>query len=47
VARLKRQVHARKNHSYFLVFQKVPDGQEVARYRTRELVPGATDRKPG
>jgi hypothetical protein len=41
VARLKRQVHARKNHSYFLVFQKVPDGQEVARYRTRALVPGA------
>ncbi|MFC7543040.1 hypothetical protein ACFQU2_31205 [Siccirubricoccus deserti] len=41
VARLKRQVHARKNHSYFLVFQKVPDGQEVARYRTRVLVPGA------
>jgi hypothetical protein len=41
VARLKRQVHARKNHSYFLVFQKVPAGQEVARYRTRDLVPGA------
>jgi hypothetical protein len=35
VARLLRQVHARKNHSYFLVFQKVPDGQEVARYRSR------------
>jgi hypothetical protein len=27
VARLVRQVHARKNHSYFLVFQKVPDGR--------------------
>jgi hypothetical protein len=40
VARLMRQVHARKNHSYFLVFQKVPAGQEVARYRTRALVPG-------
>ena len=38
VARLLRQVHARKNHSYFLVFQKVPDGQAVARYRTRTLV---------
>jgi hypothetical protein len=39
VARLLRQVHARKNHSYFLVFQKVPDGQAVARYRTRDLPP--------
>ncbi|TCZ58605.1 TRM11 family methyltransferase [Roseicella aquatilis] len=39
VARLLRQVHARKNHSYFLVFQKVPDGQEVARYRSRDLPP--------
>ncbi len=37
VARLLRQVHARKNHSYFLVFQKVPEGQSVARYRTRDL----------
>ncbi len=23
VSRLKKQIHARKNHSYFLVFQKV------------------------
>jgi len=37
VARLLKQVHARKNHSYFLVFQKVPEGQSVARYRTRPL----------
>lgn len=37
VARLLRQVHARKNHSYLLVFQKVPAGQPVARYRTRDL----------
>jgi len=37
VARLKRQVHARKNHSYFLVFQKIPAGQDPARYRTREV----------
>lgn len=43
VARLLRQVHARKNHSYFLVFQKVPAGQSVARYRTRDLRP----RTPG
>ena len=27
IARLVRQVHARKNHSYFLVFQKVPEGE--------------------
>ena len=39
VARLLRQVHARKNHSYFLVFQKVPAGQAVERYRTRDLPP--------
>jgi hypothetical protein len=39
VARLLRQVHARKNHSYFLVFQKVPAGQAVSRYRTRDLPP--------
>jgi hypothetical protein len=39
VARLLRQVHARKNHSYFLVFQKVPAGQQVSRYRTRDLPP--------
>ena len=37
VARLLRQVHARKNHSYFLVLQKVPAGQQVAKYRTRLL----------
>jgi len=37
VARLVRQVHARKNHSYFLIFQKVPTGQELSRYRTREV----------
>jgi len=37
VARLLRQVHARKNHSYFLVFQKVPAGQDLLRYRTREV----------
>ena len=43
VARLLRQVHARKNHSYFLVFQKVPAGQAVSRYRTRDLPP----RRPG
>ncbi|MBL6454767.1 hypothetical protein JMJ55_05490 [Belnapia sp. T6] len=41
VARLLRQVHARKNHSYFLVFQKVPSGQPVSRYRTRDLPPRA------
>ncbi len=28
VSRLKKQVHARKNHSYFLVFVKVPSGKQ-------------------
>src|SRR5262249_20715334 len=28
VSRLKKQVHARKNHSYFLVFVKVPKGKD-------------------
>ncbi len=27
VSRLKKQVHARKNHSYFLVFVKIPTGK--------------------
>ena len=27
VSRLKKQVHARKNHSYFLVFVKIPKGK--------------------
>ncbi len=28
ISRLKKQVHARKNHSYFLVFVKVPKGRK-------------------
>jgi hypothetical protein len=28
VARLKKQAHARKNHSYFLVFVKIPAGKK-------------------
>jgi tRNA G10 N-methylase Trm11 len=28
IARLKKQVHARKNHSYFLVFVKIPKGKK-------------------
>jgi len=27
ISRLKKQVHARKNHSYFLVFVKIPEGK--------------------
>lgn len=47
VARLLRQVHARKNHSYFLVFQKVPEGEAVSRYRTRDVpVAAATAARP-
>jgi hypothetical protein len=35
VSRLKQQVHARKNHSYFLVFVKVPSPQKVRAFRAR------------
>jgi len=35
IARLKRQVHARKNHSYFMVFVKVPKGKDSKSYRPR------------
>ncbi len=35
VSRLKKQVHARKNHSYFLVFVKVPPGKNHLRIRSR------------
>ncbi|WP_164073642.1 DNA methyltransferase [Stenotrophomonas maltophilia] len=34
VARLKKQVHARKNHSYFIVFVKVPKGKTVLQMRS-------------
>ncbi len=33
VSRLVKQVHARKNHSYFLVFIKVPYGKTAAQMR--------------
>jgi len=29
VSRMKKQVHARKNHSYFLVFIKIPPGKKI------------------
>jgi tRNA G10 N-methylase Trm11 len=35
IARLKKQVHARKNHSYFLVFIKMPEGKKVSSYRPK------------
>lgn len=35
VSRLMKQVHARKNHSYFLVFVKVPEGKDVTKYRAK------------
>jgi hypothetical protein len=35
VSRLLRQVHARKNHSYFLVFEKVPAKRNAKTYRPR------------
>ena len=33
VSRLLKQVHARKNHSYFLVFVKIPIGKKVSQMR--------------
>lgn len=35
ITRLLKQVHARKNHSYFLIFVKVPKGKRVGSYRAR------------
>lgn len=35
VSRLLKQVHARKNHSYFLVFVKLSTGKTVQRVRSR------------
>lgn len=35
ISRLKKQVHARKNHSYFLVFVKIPQGKNHLRFRSR------------
>lgn len=35
VSRLKKQVHARKNHSYFLVFVKLPEGAKRETIRSR------------
>lgn len=35
VSRLKKQVHARKNHSYFLVFVKIPMGVNRAAIHSR------------
>ena len=34
VSRLKKQVHARKNHSYFLVFVKIPQGKRLSAMRS-------------
>lgn len=34
MSRVLKQVHARKNHSYFLVFVKVPSGKTVAQMRS-------------
>jgi hypothetical protein len=37
VSRLKQQVHARKNHSYFMVFIKCPKGKKSHRVRSRAI----------
>lgn len=34
IARVSKQVHARKNHSYFLVFVKMPKGKKTTQMRT-------------
>lgn len=34
MSRVIRQVHARKNHSYFLIFVKVPPGKTIAQMRS-------------
>lgn len=34
ISRLKKQVHARKNHSYFLVFVKIPTGKNKSSMRS-------------
>lgn len=34
IARLKKQVHARKNHSYFLIFVKIPKGKTLAQMKS-------------
>lgn len=33
MSRLLKQVHARKNHSYFLVFVKIPEGKRASQMR--------------
>ncbi|MEX8511010.1 MAG: DNA methyltransferase [Leptothrix ochracea] len=35
VSKINKQVHARKNHSYFLVFVKMPKGKKLASMRSK------------
>ncbi len=37
ITRLKKQVHARKNHSYFLVFVKIPEKRNHLTVRSRAI----------
>ena len=37
VSRLKKQVHARKNHSYFLIFMKMSQGKSYLSLRSRTI----------
>lgn len=37
VSRMYNQVHARKNHSYFLVFNKAPEGKDISKMRSPTL----------
>lgn len=43
VARLIKQVHARKNHSYFLVFIKTPKGKKLSQMRTPSVRQRSTE----
>jgi hypothetical protein len=43
VARLKKQVHARKNHSYFMIFVKCPAGKKGKKLRSTAIVSTNTE----
>jgi tRNA G10 N-methylase Trm11 len=43
VARLKKQVHARKNHSYFMIFVKYPATRKGQRLRSRAIMSKTTN----
>lgn len=44
MSRVLKQVHARKNHSYFLVFIKTPKGKKLSQMRTPSARQSSTDK---